>query len=79
MIKKAIKDNWIAILYYLFIFGVVTVMLIISFRGCKAGTDPKDYKILCINGHAYYHINFMQKTSMAIVLDENGKPVPCED
>ncbi len=65
----------------LFGIGLVILVWIVSFlfyKNVTLGSDPSDYKPICIEGHTYYRANFIDKGFLSIALDENGKPVKCK-
>lgn len=41
------------------------------------GNDEDDYEIICLGGHEYWKMNFLTKTSLAVKLNSDGKPVSC--
>lgn len=65
-------------------FCVVMVISLIVFiasfalRTWTSGSVEDDYRIICIGGHEYYRINFFYKTTLAIRMDDNGKPIQCK-
>lgn len=70
-IEKFDIGYWVTIGFIIiFIFGL-------SIRGCRMGTNPDDYKNICIEGHIYHTVNFGQKMAIAIKLDDKGRPISC--
>jgi len=61
------------------VIGIIFIILAgVSIRGCKMGTDPTDYESICIEGHVYHTVNFGQKMAVAIKLDDDGRPIKCQ-
>lgn len=68
-----------SIIYCLRVIPIVIIVIIIIMgaKSCVTGKNPKDYKSICIEGHVYHTISFSDKTSLAIKLDDEGRPVKC--
>ena len=63
---------------------IVLLCLIIFIIGCdndniKRITPKNKFDIVCINGHEYYFNKCYGYTALAIKLDDNGKPIKCEE
>lgn len=76
MIKK--KADKIDIYYWLVIFCIFLFLFLAGVRSCKMGTDSLDYEYICIEGHIYHTVNFGQKMAIAIKLDDEGRPIKCQ-
>ncbi len=65
------------------IIPVLILISVIIFAGWMVhrvwtlGSNAKDYQIICLTDHQYWQTNFAAKSTLAIRLDDEGKPIPC--
>lgn len=71
--KKRDKILRVVMLISLIVFVVSSAS-----RMWVSGSSEDDYRIVCIGGHEYYRTNFFYKTTLAIRMDDNGKPIQCK-
>lgn len=72
------KFDWMDFIIMCGYLIVIIFCIYMSIHSWNAGKAPEDYKPICIEGHTYHTINFGNKMAVAIKLDSEGKPIPCQ-
>lgn len=66
---------------------IIAFVMLVSIAGCedqyssgfiKSSDRTKDIYKECVEGHVYYRLVGTKESSLAIKLDDDGKPVKCE-
>lgn len=65
---------------YILLFVIALVFGVYMFVNMQFREQKnKDYEIICLGGHEYWRMNFIQKTAVTIKLNDDGKPIKCNE
>ena len=60
------------------LISLMVVLVSLAHKVWTSGSSEDDYKIVCIGGHEYYRTSFLYKSTLAIRMDDSGKPIKCK-
>lgn len=69
------------ILYVVMIITLMSLIVLVvssTLQMLTSGSSEDVYGVVCIGGHEYYRTNFLYKTTLAIRMDDSGKPIKCK-
>lgn len=67
------------IIYAIALIGLILFSIFTAYNTWQFGKKAEDYTTICLGGHTYYRASYFAKGYLAIDLDDDGKPVSCEE